>query len=373
VLNKIRNKVAEQEGYDFHGEEGALHRIHLDGETLWAKRWNRSHTKNFYMPPELGGSSLSPFWHKTVELSYSLVHELFPEDTIEVRGSYDERTPQPMGKNSNFNLLGGRPVTVSLEAEGDPELCGIRDEIMNRHYAVLLNLRADSLRRGATKTEMEPVFGSWRRAINAELLTVLDSEIELDSLIMSVSPNSPDFLAELARRIRDRNPKNVMAKLFDAGVSAGHPEVNFVPGSKEKHPNPPHGTFVEFSIADRQKLANHIQRKFANDPRKRDVLMNKLRDFEIYSLVDTMFDKILIAFMRKTRGTNDPEFLGALCLVLEKFRLVIEKLGLVISPLQIEQQIINIITQSSGTNEAIATLQRDLIRPMDKVLGSSFN
>lgn len=368
MIEKARQEVEKKETHDFRGEEGLLYRISLNGESLWAKKWHRSHEKAFYMPIEAGGSSLSPFWHKKIELSYTVVHELFPNDTIDVIGSYDERTPSSLGAVSEFEPLSGKPVTVSREAVGDPELCAIRDDIMNQHYKVLLAERDAGARRGATKEQMAPFFAAGRKEVNAKIVAALGPEIDLDSLIASVVGNGPQVMDQLARKIRARNPKNVMADFLDAGISAGHPELNFVPGRKELHPNPPHGTFVEFSIADSKKLVAHICRKFANTPRKRDELLSKFRSYEIYTLVDNLFDKILLAFIQKTRGRGDAELLGKICLAIEKFRQVTEKFGLTIDPSNMEKSLMNIVMTSTNSREAMSRLQRELITPMDAVL-----
>ncbi|MBP9770897.1 hypothetical protein KBC97_01915 [Candidatus Gracilibacteria bacterium] len=368
MLEKVRQEVDKKKTHDFRGEEGLLYRTSVNGEPLWAKKWHRSHDKAFYMPIELGGSSLSPFWHKKIELSYSIVHELFPNDTIDVIGSYDERVSSSMGNIREFEPMDGKPVTVSREAVGDPELCAIRDDIMNQYYAVLLERRDEGARRGATKEQMAPFFAAERKKVNAKIVSAIGPEIELDSLITSVVASGFKGLDQLAKRIRARNPKNVMADFLDAGISAGHPEVNFVPGTKELHPNPPHGTFVELSIADSKMLVAHISRKFANNPRKRDELLSRFRSYEIYTLVDQLFDKILLAFIQKTQGRGDAESLGKICLTLEKFRQVTEKFGLTIDPSSMERSLVNIVVTSTNSREAMSRLQREFITPMEAAL-----
>ncbi len=367
MVDQIRAEVAKKETHDFRGEEGLLYRVPINGEAIWAKKWHRSHTKGFYMPLGLGGSSLSPFWHRAVKLSYSLVHELFPNDTIDVVGSYDERTGPNLGVMREFEPLAGKPVTVSREAAGDPELCAIRDDIMASHYKVLLAGRDEGERRGSTKAQMEPFFAAGRKEVNARIVKALGPEIDLDSLISSINAKDPDVLGQLARKIRARNPKNVMADLYEAGVSPGHPELNFVPGTKESHPNPPHGTFVEFSIADSKKFVDNIAKKFSNNPRKRDELLSKFRSYEIYTLVDGLYDRLFLAFVQKTQGRGEPELIGKICLTLEKFRQITEKFGLTIDPAAMERSITNIII-TANSREAINRLQRELIAPMETAL-----
>lgn len=368
MIDRIREEVDKKDNHDFRGEEGLLYRVPVGNEAFWAKKWHRSHTKDFYTPLDAGGSSLSPFWHRAVGLSYSIVHELFPKETINMIGSYDERTPRILGTIRNFDPLSGKPITVSTEAQGDPELCEIRDSVMREHYQVLLAKRDEGTRRGASKAEMEPFFNSWRHAVNARMVEIMGPEIDLDSLINSISPDTPDFSMELARRIRKRNPQNVIADFLQAGISVGHPEVNFVPGTKESHPYPPHGTFVEFSIYNSQRLVDYISKKFANNPRKRDELMAKFRSFEICNLVDKIFDKIFLAFVKKTQGLTDTELLGKICLALEKFRLVTEKFGLVMKPAVVENLMTDIIIKSTSAREAMARLQREFIAPMEAAL-----
>lgn len=373
MLEQVKSAVAVKSAHDFRGEEGLLYRVQIpmagqDGglETFWAKKWHRSHTKPFYLPLESGGSSLSPFWHKVIESSYRIVHELFPQETIDVCGSYDERLRGQLWPQ-DFDVRAGRPVTVSREAVGDPEACAIRDDVMNRHYQVLLGRRDEAARTGATKAEMEPFFAEWREAVNAEIVRVLGPEVELDSILSSIIPGA-GVLDKVIHSLRSRNPENVMADFFEAGISIGHPEVNFIPGKKDVHPRPPHGTFVEFSIADVDKLVSAITKRFADNPWKKNRILQEVRSYQIYDLVDRMFDRILLIYIQKAEQKPKPESFGKVCETLEKFRQVMERCGDVIEPEVFQAAVGRSILRAVSHQDMIDRLQREVIAPMEEFL-----
>lgn len=370
MIPEIKKAVEEKKAPDFRGEEGLLYKVSVNDENFWAKKWHRSHTKPFYMPIEAGGSSLSPFWHKAVETSYSLVHELFPSDTINVIGAYDERTKKAgILSSPRFNPLEGRPVTVSHEIQGDGKISAIRDEVLGRMYKVLIAKRDEAARTGATKDQMKPFFDEWRRKMNVEMVRIMGPSIELDSIIFASKVNGPEALDDFSKRLISRDGDNVMADLFAAGISIGHPEVNFIPGPKDIHPRAPYGTFVEFSIADANKLADHIVKRFAGNPVKRAELLQRLRSYQIFAMVDDMFDKIVPLYIHKTGGKFDENSLGQICVALEKFREIVEKFGDQTKPSVLQNAITTIIMQSQNHDEMRDRLQNEIIRALDKALG----
>lgn len=342
------------------GQDGRL-------ETFWAKKWHRSHIKPFYLPLESGGSSLSPFWHKAIESSYRIVHELFPRETIDVCGSYDERVSGTLAGLQNFDIRAGKPVTVSREIIGDPEICNVRDDIMRRHYKVLLDRRDEAIRTGATKAEMEPFFAEWRRAVNDEIVKALGPEVELDSIISNVTPRQ-DSLGQVAKLLRSRNLENVMSDFFEAGISIGHPEVNFIPGRKDIHPRPPHGTFVEFSIADVNKLVGTITKRFSGDLRKKNQLLQEVRTYQIFDFIDKMFDKILPIYIQKTQQQPKPESFGKICEALEKLRQIMERFGDVAEPEVFQAVVGHSISRAVSHQDMINRIQREVIAPMERFL-----
>lgn len=374
MFDQIKSAVAEKPEHDFRGEEGLLYRVQLpmagqDGlsETYWAKKWHRSHVKPFYLPFESGGSSLSPFWHKVIETSYRIVHELFPQETIDVCGAYDERVSGTLSGLQSFDVRAGKPVTVSRDIIGDPEICNARNDVINKYYKVLLERRDEGARAGATKAEMAPFFAEWRKIVNVEIVKVLGPEVELDSIISTMPPgsNGLDYIAKLLRK---RNPENVMSDFFEAGISIGHPEVNFIPGRKDAHPRPPHGTFVEFSIVDVDKLVGVIMRRFADNPRKKNQLLQEVRTYQIYDLVDRMFDRVLLIYIQKTEYKPKPESFGKVCETLEKLRQIMERYGDVIEPEVFLTAVERAILRAISHQDMIARLQREVILPMKNYL-----
>lgn len=369
MIDKLRTAVDAKDNYDFRGEEGILYRVELDGGVFWAKKWHRSHNKGFYTPIWMGGSILSPFWHEAVKTAYRIVHDLFPDHTIDVCGSYDERLSGNIAVSRSFSPPSGRPVTVSREIQGDPEICAIRNQILGAYYRILISRRDEAAREHRTRDEMAPFFASWRADVNAAMIRILGPEIDMDSIIARVRTTGPEVLDEFARLIRERDGDNVMADLLKAGISTGHPEVNFIPCDRIKHPRPPHGKFVEFSIADVHRLADYITKRFAGNSSKRVELLQRLRSYQIYSLVDEMFDKIVPIYIQKTGGRFDQRSLGQICAALEKFRLITETLGDRIDPAVLQKAITTIVLRSGSHQEIIDRLENDVIHVLNRTQG----
>lgn len=230
-----------------------------------------------------------------------------------------------------------------------------------------MSRRDEATRTGATKAEMEPFFSEWRRAVNDEIVKALGPEIELDSIISNVTPG-PDSLGQVAKLLRSRNPENVMSDFFEAGISIGHPEVNFIPGRKDAHPRPPHGTFVEFSIADVDKLVRAITKRFSGDPWKKNQLLQEVRSYQIYAFIDEMFDKILPIYIQKTQQKPSADSFGKICESLEILRMVMERLGDVIEPEVFQSAVGHSILRAVSHQDMVDRLQREVIAPMNRFL-----
>lgn len=368
MINEIRKAVTAREDSETRGEEGLLYKVKVPdiGEQVyWAKKWYRTGRKGFSMPFEVGGSLLSPFWHKLIELEGTIVHELFPNETIDTIGSYDERIRSGIAIYPSFNIMPGRPVTVSRETIGDPEITATRDEIMKHAYAVLLRHRDQSLRMHGSTSDKDPFFDKWRKDINREMVRVLGPEISLDDILFKVM-DSDKLMNRLVENLRRRNPENIMADFFEAGISLSHPEVNFIPGSKDAHPRPPHGTFVEFAIADVEMLKGFVNQKY--DGPKRDKLLQKIQSYELHKLVDSLYDRIFLFYMQKVNGDFNSKSLSAISASLDKLLLILQKRSDVIDITEFERAFAGIIMTSRSHEEMAQKIERELIATLDHVL-----
>jgi hypothetical protein len=101
-----------------------------------------------------------------------------------------------------------------------------------------------------------------------------------------------------------------------------HPELNFIPGTKETHPRPPHGTFVEASIRDLHRFIVKRRQVLANDPEHLARFNRQTERYTLYRLLDRIFDDMILFsnYGPKDSWKYEPEVQTALFRVTEAIR-----------------------------------------------------
>lgn len=138
VARQVQRKKEQDPRWDDRSEEGVFHIVSADGTRYWVKQWYKMHDKAKGIKATENASPCSPYWHKLKYYEYQLIHEAFPDHTIELVSCYDERISKTGASEYAFNIFSGQPATVSVEVTGDPVLSTQRNEALKRAYAVLL-------------------------------------------------------------------------------------------------------------------------------------------------------------------------------------------------------------------------------------------
>lgn len=278
------------------GEEGALYRANLDGQDLWVKRWYRSHEVGYSINPDLGGAALSPFFARMKSVEYEIIHSLFPAETIDMVGSYDQRCIEDEdGKGLDaFGIFAGRPTTVSKNVTGDSELMAKYDAIIVPAQKMTVEYRDANIRSGRGNPDaMDPFFVTWRREVNRMVRDLIGPEVTFPHIHAKGQADYLRQVAENARKIKARSPKNVIPEMISVGIYPIHPEVNFVPGNSKTHERPPYGTFLELKIFNPEVLNKKCKEIFANNPEGLKEMMGKMQNREILSKLHRLFHRVV--------------------------------------------------------------------------------
>src|SRR3990167_9953533 len=94
----IEHAIGESDPEEkWYGEEGILHRIGLHGDRYFAKQWRGKHYAGEHSGLSVsyaetsGRTPVSPFWHKVKYYEAKLIHDAFPDRTLEMSVAYDPR------------------------------------------------------------------------------------------------------------------------------------------------------------------------------------------------------------------------------------------------------------------------------------------
>ena len=349
-------------------EEGLLYRVSGEvGEGSvdhWVKKWYRSHEKAASAPIEQGFSMLSPFWARQKELEIKLINELFPNCTVKMEGSHDERV-----EGNNFDLLKGRPATVTQHVEtGNQEVFNIMMEIINETYGVLIPAKDKMMKSGGiTLTPNDPFFKEWRERIDARIQAVLGQDLDMGSVVSGL-----EGFAKRVVELKKRNPNTTIIDLLEAGIVPIHTQLNFIPCNKDTHPRSPHGTFLEFRIYDVNKLSKTAEKTFGKDARRMDSFNENLLELIVGERLDTMFDNLVLYthYGRLDQSKFHPAFQTALYKLLKVVGLCIQGRFLRDADLpRLEEHIKNSIKISNSPQEIpyrLYDIQSSLEKMMSK-------
>lgn len=279
---------------DKRGEEGYLYKVQLlreengvQAQAAYAKKWYRSFDYPFSLPLEAQGAALSPFWHARIVLQYELINAAFPEHSVQMIGGYDPR----IQKNNRFNILPGRPTTVTAEAVADSKLQAAYDQIIGPHYAKLHEYKDEMLRRtGSRNLTNDPFIENGRIRTDNAIRELLGEDI-----MIAKEWDDGSGPEGLQRKILAKNPQNRMATMIEWGVHPIHPEMNFVPGNRDTHAEPPYGTFVEMTIHDLDALHGKMRQKLQGNQAALAAFERKLKSYSIYKKLDELYAEVAFA------------------------------------------------------------------------------
>lgn len=126
------------------GEEGISHKITLDEQKYWAKRWHSRHYHEVYKQGPVYAehsdwkTSVSPFWHKVILYETKLAHDALPDLILRIEASHD---PRLHASGIDVDYKAGRPVTLTRDVVSDPSLRAVRDELVETVYADASKMR----------------------------------------------------------------------------------------------------------------------------------------------------------------------------------------------------------------------------------------
>lgn len=287
-LQKVAQKIEASREPTLTREEGFLHRVYFRGEDFWGKQWYRSHQKTFWNARVMEGERyalLSPYYAKMIELTYRIVNELFPRETVQMCGSYDKRVSNS-SDGPDFDTGRGFPVTITRHVEGDTDKVAALRAIVDPSYEEVIAQRARFTREGRTREECTPFFVRSAREVNEKVRALLGDDINFGTA------NDPSVtLEQRIADLQEKSPDNVMLDMVEAGIMPIHPELNFIPGTPGTHERKPHGTFLEFDVYDLHKLLATCERRFAEDPDKLQEMKQMIYQLMIHRRLDHMFDE----------------------------------------------------------------------------------
>jgi hypothetical protein len=307
------------------GDEAKLYRVKVNGEAYWAKKWHRSQIDERWMMQRLQkGSATSPYFHQLRKAEYDLIHRAFPGITVEMVDAYDERV-QGTEKQPKFDMSGGKPTTVTREVKGDPELMAKRNEIVEKG--------AERSRQYMRSAEMGLIdVGQAQRYI---MQTRADAEDAMQKLVgpelqlpiyefagLSWEQAEPQIIQKLRRQ----NPENTIIELLEWGIMPAFPEGNFIPGDKETHPRPPHGTFIELKLKYPDKFRRKLEKELSE--KEQQTFKADLDKYELYKKLDEMFYDILFSVRypgTKSQWPMKPDFQSAVFRTLEAVKNACER------------------------------------------------
>ena len=287
---EIEEQITEKGTPDFTGEEGYLYTVQLPDKTdktLWAKQWHLSLIDEIGL--KFDGSLTSPYFHEMKRIEYEMIHDAFPEITVEMYGSYD---PRIKDDKKTFRFFPGRPTTVTVEVSGDPGLTRSYRDIIDVAYVRLRRERGEMEQAGLyTWEETLPTVSRWSRDVHGQIYKLLGPELYLP--IIDGGTTIKKSVKRAISIMKGKSPNNTMLQLLETGIRPIHPQINFIPGTKETHPQPPHGTFIELSIYNLEQLERKMKEKMRDDQPSLEAFKQKLAYFKILHELNSLFGRVI--------------------------------------------------------------------------------
>lgn len=313
----------------WYGEEGILHRIGLDDGRYFAKQWRGKHYegeqagRSVTYAEERGFSPASPFWHKVKFYEAKLVHDAFPDSTLEMSVAYDPRITPDADGGATFIPDAGRPVTVTREVEGDPKLRAERDDIVSDAYDDVWASRSPDAW-GVMRTKHQS--GAFYRA---DVAMAERFGRELFPPIVSHAADMRTWTTRNIEAVRGWYPKSELLEMLEAGLIPVHPGVNFIPTAESDSLRGPKGVYLELVIGDLDRLRAKLHERCGDDACRAQV-DRRIERYAMYRVLDEIYDSIFIdqSLLGPMDILNDPEVMNAAFQMLRAAQERIEREGI---------------------------------------------
>ncbi|MDP3771432.1 MAG: hypothetical protein Q8R16_03980, partial [bacterium] len=271
---------------------------------------------------ESSHTPVSPFWHKVKFYEAKLIHDAFPDSTLEMSVAYDPRITPDADGGATFTPDVERPVTVTHEVEGDPGVRAERDRIIREAYDQVWASREPD-EDGVMRTKRES--GAFHLADIAmaqrfgfELMPMVSHDRDLHAWI----PKNIQW-------IRSVNPTSDIIPMLEAGLIPIHAGVNFVPTAESDPERGPRGVYLELAVGDLERLRTKLHER-CGDEACRTQINRRIERYAMYRVLDDLYDSIFIDqhLLGATDVLNDPEVMNAAFQMLRVAQERIERDGL---------------------------------------------
>lgn len=313
----------------WYGEEGILHRIGLDDGRYFAKQWRGKHYegeragRSVTYAEDSRHSPASPFWHKVKFYEAKLVHNAFPDSTLEMSVAYDPRITPDADGGATFTPDVGRPTTVTREVEGDSKLRAERDVIVSDAYDEVWASRAPN---------EEGVMRQLRSCGAFHLADIAMAKRFGRELLPPIVSHAEDMRTWTARNIeavRREYPTSELLDILEAGLIPVHPGVNFIPTVESDPERGPKGVYLELVIGDLDRLRTKLHERCGDDACRAQV-DRRIERYAMYRVLDELYDGIFIdqTLLGPTDVLNDPDVMNAAFQMLRAAQERIEREGI---------------------------------------------
>lgn len=368
ILGREVNSQIDRRKPDRTGEEGVLFRVQTADNNYIAKQWYGMNEKRLTHYSEEESSPCSPYWHKVKFYEYKLIHAAFPDNTLEMVATFDERiTKQPDG-TYDFNFSTGRPTTVSKEVVGDPDLMQQRDAIVKPVYDHMLGYH-DTTRHGHYATAEQRAEFYRVIAVADEELRELFGGSQMQAYLMSKPGQLPEgdiminmrSINNLLQQGMIADTDNEMTNFLKSGILPIHPELNYIPEGMNELSGDTHGTYIELGIFNPEAFWSTWRKNHSAEDSKK--VFSHLERFQMFKILDDMFDKMTHRAYENNNGLQyEDEIQTRFFRILEALRVHCEK----ISP-QILQQLYDQVIQAVEDVFEQSANQKILIRNLDEL------
>ncbi|MBI2473054.1 hypothetical protein HYV70_00670 [Candidatus Uhrbacteria bacterium] len=313
---EIHRRIQEKTEQKKVGEEGTLHKITLDDESYFAKKWRSKHYKEnwknglAYSEANAWKTPVSPFWHKIISYETKLIHDALPDITLRIETSYDPRVSKD---GSSFNFQAGRPVTLTENVKGDPELRIQRDTIVDSLYDQTWEQRTyddHDLYTGTKDILHQKIL--WSNT-DIAIQKLFGESLGVRGFIHTNLSTQESSRIWFLNKIHERYPGTDIERLVLAGIIPVHAEVNYIP--TEHHPTQTtKGIFIETAIFDEQRLTQALLEaakkknpEHFDEEKSRTNIQKRLERYRVLRKIDELWDQIYYQ-QKYRRGEQEEQF-----------------------------------------------------------------
>jgi hypothetical protein len=317
--SSIERAIQNQPKQIKEGEEGILHTIQLNQEHYFAKHWRGKHYKTgsgkesvAYSRETNWKTPVSPFWPKLKFYETQLIHDALPGLIAKIEYAFDPRVSR---NGKALDIKKGRPVTVTKDVKGNPNLRKQRDKIVDSMYdnyfkqagiderGMLLGSYTTSIQVAKIDRDIQNTFGKY-----------LDVRKHIHTSTFLNKKNVDRFVEKVSQEYHDTD----IEKMVRAGVTPIHAELNFIP-TKKATDGTIRGVFIEVGIFDLERLADALVQQGVS----RALVERRIKRYELLRVLDDMWDELTYPRHGNMRHQNlheDSDIMTGLFLALDALR-----------------------------------------------------